>query len=259
MKYYPSVILSKKYEVEGTFIFRCALKRDNNALSYLPGQYVYLANPTYKNPWEAHPFSIASSPTQKKYLEFCIKVYGPWTQELSKKKIGDSLYISQNTGNFIWNSDISHAAFLLGGIGISPIMSMLRFIAESNKQPSSITMLYGNRTPDTIAYKRELELLQDIIQNFNILHIFSDLSGNHSGQGYHGFITEDIIKKEINLRKKPTFFMVGPPIFLQKMKSILQDLTIRKDKIKSESLASTHFIYTRHQDERQYLLPSSSG
>src|SRR5579871_3747366 len=118
MQLYKTHIIEKKKILDDTYIFRLHPKPFN----FLPGQYVFLQNTLFK-PDDPHPFSIASSPFQKNCLEFCIKKYGQWTQTFSQKEKGEIVYISEPQGNFLWDQSIEHAVVLLGGIGISPIMS----------------------------------------------------------------------------------------------------------------------------------------
>lgn len=220
-------------EVPNTYILRLQ-PAEGRIFPFLPGQFVYIKNPFFL-PEESHPFSIASSPNEKTYLEFCIKVYGDWTKKITEIKKGSIFEISEPRGSFIWNKSIRHAVFLLGGIGISPIMSILRFLAENKQLVESITMLYGNRTPETIAYKDELVMLSTLLP-LKIIHIFSHVIPSDSVQGHRGFITEEILKKEVNLECNPTFFVVGPPIFVEKMKGLLSDFTTPYTRIKEELL-----------------------
>jgi len=148
---------------------------------------------------------VLSSPIRNDYLEFCIKEYGHWTKELSQIEIGATLYISNPQGSFVWDKTYTNVVFLLGGIGISPIMSMLRFLKDT-KQDQSLTLLYGNRTVETIAYKDELETLKKYFTYYNVVHIFSHLPQDHPWNGYRGFITSDILRTEVNFERKPTFF-----------------------------------------------------
>lgn len=233
MHYTNFTIVFNEQILRDTFIFRLSPEK-NNELDFLPGQYVFLKNQFYK-PDEPHPFSIASSPLEKKYLEFCIKTYGDWTEKISELTNGTIMQVSEAQGNFVWDKDIQHAVYLLGGLGISPIMSMLRTIALTDKKPQSLTILYGNRTPDTIAYHEELKKLTEVLP-LNIVHIFSHLEDTDPWTGYRGFITENIIRNEADLASHPTFFVVGPPIFIEKMLKILADLSVPKDKIKQEKL-----------------------
>lgn len=228
-------ISSKKKEVEDTYIYTLSPKNPTDEILFKPGQYVFLQNPAFVLPDEQHPFSIASSPTEKRFLEFCIKAYGDWTENLTTMEISAPLFVSDPMGKFVWDNHITNAAFLLGGIGISPIMSMLRYLREINNNPQ-ITLLYGNRTPETIAYNAELEDLKHHFKKFKRVDIFSHLPKNHPWNGYKGFITPEIIKQEIDLSSSPTLFIIGPPIFIQKMKKIFSDLHIAKTFIKEELL-----------------------
>lgn len=195
-----------------------------------------MKNPKSQTPHEEHPFSIASSPQTKDYLEFCIRAYGDWTEELMRSTIGDTLQISDPHGNFTWDNTIQNALFLAGGIGISPIMSMLRFITHTSLTPQ-ITLLYGNRTPETVMYKKEIEEIFSSHPDWHLVHIYSHLPDDHPWTGYRGFITHEILEREGGLSAKPTVFIIGPPIFIEKMQHELEQFSVSEDHIKTELLA----------------------
>jgi len=234
MKYYDSVVQSIQAESEGIFRLRVKPIR-SETFTFFPGQYVFMKNPRF-HPQEGHAFSIASSPLTKGCLEFCIKEYGNWTQKIANVQTGDSLKISKPTGTFIWNDSFKHAVFLIGGLGISPVMSILRTIHIQKADPY-ITLLYGSRSPSQVVFKKELENLACTLSHFKIIHIFSHLHNNHTWQGYSGFITEEIVKKEIDRTKNPHYFIVGPPIFLEKMIHILEKLSVSSDRIHRENVS----------------------
>lgn len=223
-------------ETEATYRMQLQPLESDTIFAFKPGQYCYLKNPEFTQPNEPHPFSIASSPLEKDSLEFCIKGYGDWTQEMLKKKVGSELFVSQPQGSFTWDDHTSFAVFLLGGIGISPIMSMLQTIAIK-KQTPELTLIYGNRTPETIAYEKELNALIELIPQLKLVHVFSDIPEDHPWNGYRGFVTRDILEKEVDFSKKPLFYYVGPPIFMDKMRDLLKSLDIPEKQRKEEVLA----------------------
>lgn len=232
---FQSYTISQIRREKGDLIILQLINNHAPVFDFLPGQFCQIQNPSYITPEETHLFSIASSPMQKKYLELCIKVYGNWTQSLAQKSVGETLKISGPFGKFTYESQ-NDAVFLAGGIGISPIVSMLRYIKDNRLHPT-ITLLYGSRTPDTIAYKDELDQLSSFIPNLKIVHILSHLTPSDSYDGYRGFITKDIIEKETDRGVNPTFFICGPPIFVQLQNDILQELHIPKDHIRQELYA----------------------
>lgn len=219
--------------IPGTFVCTLIPKNGGDVFDFLPGQYAYISNPAFESD-QKRPFSIASSPLQKKSLEFCIRVYGEWTKEFVALSDGSEVIVDGPHGNFTNDLTSNDVVFLVGGTGISPVMSILRTY-NMRKQSPTVTILYGNRTPETIAYRDELETLEKTHSGCKIVHVFSDLTKSDTQNGYTGFVTEDIIKQEVDLSKNPTFFLVGPPIFLEKMTDILQKLHIPKDHIKKEN------------------------
>jgi ferredoxin-NADP reductase len=234
MTYHNYILLDKHQEAEDTYIYRFS-PATGKILHYKPGQYVFMKNPSFK-PEEEHPFSLASSPMNPDYLEFCIKTYGDWTETLTTIEQGHIVSISEAQGAFTWDSTILQAVFLLGGIGIAPVMSMLRFMRDMKLSPQSLIMLYGNRTPETVAYRKELNELA-VPLPLKVVDIYSHLPENHPWTGYRGFIAKDIVDKEVNFTLKPTFFVIGPPIFIGKMNDLLAEYQVPKSKIRTEDIS----------------------
>jgi ferredoxin-NADP reductase len=234
MSFTQFVIAAKKQVTDDIFILQLKPK-DGNSLNFLPGQYVQMKNPRFSNPDEEHPFSIASSPTTKNYLEFCIRVYGDWTEQLMREDIGNILSLSDPIGEFTWDDSITNAVFLVGGIGISPIMSMLRFIHATNQHPK-ITLLYGNRTPESVMYKTEIEDLFPNYPTWKLVHIYSHLPVGFEWDGYRGFINPEIMAQEINFTPKPIYFLIGPPVFIELMKKHLHTFGVEAKNIREEKV-----------------------
>lgn len=233
-----------EYEIIELFIlvpqvYRLRVKRKDEAplFSFTPGQFCQIKNPTSDRPEQPHSFSIASTPKEA-YIEFCFKVYGPWTQALAKKQAGEVLHIAGPFGRFVWEEKKDNpSVFLAGGVGVVPMYSMLQGLANDTKQVS-ITLLYGNRTEDDIAYRSQLESLIGAMPDSKIIHILSDSRPEAGWHGLTGFITKEVLEKETPLSQNPTFFLCGPPVFVQLMKDILKELAVTPEKIKSELYSS---------------------
>jgi ferredoxin-NADP reductase len=233
MNYQPFVLIEKQPHCGDTFVYQFR-PQHGEIPRFNPGQFVFFKNPKSVTPVEEHPFSIASSPVNQHYFEFCIKVIGDWTSELTELTVGDTIQISAPQGSFVWDDTVTYAAFLLGGVGISPIMSMLRYLVDSGQHPE-VVMIYGNRNYDCIAYQKELEKLQKSL-SLKIVYVLSHLPEHDPWKGYRGFITQSIIKTEVNLSKKPVFFVVGPPIFLEHMQNEMRGLNLPAFQYRAEYL-----------------------
>jgi NAD(P)H-flavin reductase len=229
-----SEIIYKKFLTPDIFIIRLSLTKTDE-FKFLPGQYIALDIPGIKLE-KTHYFSIASDPLQKDYIELCIRIYGEWTRNLSTKDIGDTLEISGPFGEFVWKKEVKYPVFLVGGAGISPVISMLRFIARK-KNDTQCVLLYGNRTPDTVIYKDEIDRLQKQIK-LDVVNIYSHILPETQVDGYKGFVTKELLEKEVYFDKKPVFFMTGPPIFIEKMQDILiNEFNVSQEDINFEQIS----------------------
>jgi ferredoxin-NADP reductase len=233
--YKPFTIIEKIQHLPDVWFLKLKPQDGPPLFSFLPGQFCLLKNPAFATDDRAHAYSIASSPMEKDYLEFCIKVYGKWSAETVQLNLGDTLLVGGPFGAFTWKDD-PYSVFLVGGIGITPVMSMLRNLKDSKKE-ASIVLLYGCRTPDTIAFKDELSLIEKENKKLKIVHIFSHLDQSKPFEGYQGFINEDVIKKEADLSKNPRFYVVGPPDFITSIVLLLSSMSVGKDRITTENFA----------------------
>ncbi len=235
MRFHPYTIVEKEMPMQDTVVVRVS-PNNKSGVEYKPGQYCYIVNPLFPVPDESHPFSIASSPVNQDFLEFCIKVAGDWTNDFMELPRGSALHISEAVGEFMWDSSHSYAVFLVGGIGISPLMSMIRTNIHA-KNPSTIKLLYGNRTPDTIMYGAELAAYEKKYPWLSVTHVFSHIEPAYPWGGHRGFITGDILQEEVHFDLNPVFYMVGPSVFTEKMTRLLQDFRVDPSLIRQEMLA----------------------
>jgi glycine betaine catabolism B len=136
---------------------------DGQPFGYLPGQYITLsvviAGREYKR-----SYSLASSPSRQGFLEITVQrdpnggVVSNWFND--HLKTGDTVNIKAPFGKF---SCANHMAkkilFLAAGSGIVPIMSMLRWLANTEAQVDVITLLLSFQTLYDIIYGDELNLI----------------------------------------------------------------------------------------------------
>jgi ferredoxin-NADP reductase len=101
-------------------------------LVFKPGQYAAISFLHNKRPTPARCFSVTSSPTDQGYLQFGIRIHGHFTKTAAQNLIpGSKVIVEGPYGNFVFSAERDRSAlFLAGGIGVSPFMSMLRYIAR---------------------------------------------------------------------------------------------------------------------------------
>lgn len=180
----------------------------HKGFQFSPGQFAWLT--AWNTPFSdtEHPFSIASSAEKKTEIEMSIKNLGPFTEKIRTLKSGDRVYVDGPYGTF--NLDrfpsTERLIFIPGGIGVTPIMSMLRTMADrGDKRP--ILLFYSNREWETVTFKEEIKDLERKL-NLNTIYTIQKPPKNWGGES--GFLNKEILNRHI----PKDWFMDGTDIFL---------------------------------------------
>jgi ferredoxin-NADP reductase len=102
-------------------------------------------------------YSIASSPEEKN-IELIIRIIpeGKGSTIIDAAKVGDKFTISGGIGHFtLSDNDNAELIFCVTGTGIAPIKSMIK-TENKRKIPRKMTLLYGGRKEDDLAYLDEI-------------------------------------------------------------------------------------------------------
>ncbi len=158
---------------------------------------------------------------------------GDFTQAASRVQNGQKAYLDGPYGAFSIDrhSVAPGYVFVAGGVGIVPIMSMLRTLADRNDR-RPITLFYGNARWERVLYREELEMLSTKL-DLNIVHII----GEHilGWQGEHGLLTQSILDRNLPVdRGELQYFICGPTVMTQLAERWLAALGIRPSRIHNE-------------------------
>ena len=139
--------------------------RGHQGVPFEAGQFAWLKFGGSPFVFEEHPFTIASTATEPWRKEFTIKALGDFTELMSAMRPGRRVYLDGPHGRFTF----AHVAggdgfvFLAGGVGITPMLSMLRTLA-ANHDPRPALLVVGGRTVDgscTVPSSAELAAADD--------------------------------------------------------------------------------------------------
>lgn len=237
---YELKVIEKKRLSPSAACLRLGL--EGKEFRFMPGQYIQAEiNLEERNGFKLNSkpniqkrsFSISSSPNEK-YLEFtCKAVQNGFTSVyvVNYLKPGDKLKITGPLGRFVFdeNKTKKNLVFLAGGSGISPMMSILRYITE-NKIKLNALIIYSNKTEDEILWKEEIEEISR--KNKSIKHVFT--LTQQEWKGRTGRIDKELIKSNAEKIKETDFYIVGPPPFVGEMGKIVRGLGVNEDSIKKE-------------------------
>lgn len=231
----PYKVTEVRRETEGVWTISLAPREGVQSFDYLPGQFHFLTFQRAPNlPVEEHHWTISSSPTALGVLCSTIKESGDFTASIGKTKPGDTALVDGPFGRFSYtlHPGERELVFVAGGIGITPLMSMLRHIRDT-RADRSVTLIYANNTESDIVFHDELaEMERGGAIALKVVHVLD--KPPEAWLGERGRLDDGMIKRlsgpDLTSR---AFYVCAPPQLLT--------LTLRALRSAGVSAAHIHF------------------
>lgn len=130
-------------------------------LRFMPGQFAWLSIDRSPLALGEHPFSVASSAARPDgSLSMTIKAVGDFTQRVQQLTPGRRVYLDGAYGGFsIDRYPAERYLFIAGGIGITPIISALRTLADRGDE-RPLMLIYANRDWEGVTFREALASLE---------------------------------------------------------------------------------------------------
>lgn len=206
--------------------------------TFLPGQYATLTS-EINGEKVRRSYTISSSPTQRDFIELTVKreQYGLESRHLHDHSAqGDLLEISAPAGKFFFTGKEANGIVLIGGgVGITPMMSVLRYLTDRS-YPKDIHLLYAVNSPSDIIFREEFAYLVRRHPNVHVDVIVFTTNGM-SWTGPVGLITSDFILKTIPDIVQHRIHLCGPPLMMDAVKAALLHLKVPPEHVKTEHFA----------------------
>jgi ring-1,2-phenylacetyl-CoA epoxidase subunit PaaE len=156
---------------------------------------------------------------------------------------GASLDVMPPAGRFVLPGSDGrprHVVAFAAGAGITPILAMIEHGLAAEPK-TGFTLVYGNRGPDGIMFRRELEDLKDRhLGRFTLLYVLSR-NEESSAPLLEGRITGDKVKAFSASLFKPDevahFFLCGPGSMIKEARNALLALGVPRERIHHEFFA----------------------
>jgi ferredoxin-NADP reductase len=210
-----------------------------------PGDYTFQAGQFYRiivpspyGPLE-HVFSHADSPTEE-HVELTTRLTGSqFKNALDGLPLGTEVIIEGPFGRFLFRYQDPKIAFLTGGIGITPVRSILRYLTDTGgagRVPGQeIVLFYGCMTEGGIIYQEELEEYARRVPGLRLVYVITNPA--EGWKGHKGFITADTVRAELAEPQAWTYYIVGPPPMITAMQKVVDELGIPESQLVTESFA----------------------
>lgn len=211
--------------------------------TFTPGQYisirVKIAGEEYTY---IRQYSLSDSP-EKEYYRISVKKETSSSEHIPNGKVstylhdsiqeGDTLEVTAPAGDFVLDVESTEpVVFLSGGVGITPMISMLNTIAT--QQPNrKVTFIHAAINGTTHAMHEHVKELSNQSENIEYYLCYEKptekdlLNKEYTKEGYMDLPWIDSIVKD----KNASFYFCGPIPFMKTVNNTLKELGISSDKI----------------------------
>ena len=201
---------------------------------FIPGQFLQVifdpANPHDRLPNKYLSFSASPD---RDYIEVTKRLSGSdFSGRLKALQPGDEVWLKGPMGNCVFREEEPKIGFLIGGIGITPVISILEYIAD-RKLKTDVALFYSNRVEEEIAFKPEIDLWRKGNPSLKVFYLLSDCRPKDR-ECFYGRIDERRLTAGMPDARERKIFIFGPPGMVKAMFEICLK-NVRREQIKTES------------------------
>ena len=220
----------QRTESVASFRFRPAQQ-----FSFLPGQFVHVIfdekDQTNRTLNKYLSFSCAPG---KDFIEVTKRIStSAFSQRLLALKAHDSILLRGPMGHCVFNERYQKVGFIIGGIGITPIISIIEYIV-AHKLVTDVCVLYSNRFAHDIPFKSELDAWQKQCSSLKVVYSVVD-SDPFDAHCLKGMIDTHMVTQYMPEWQDRELFIFGPPVMVNAMNALCSELVCDQTKLHKET------------------------
>lgn len=232
-----TIKLKKKEEVaDDTFAFYWEVPEDFTFKAGQFAEFTLIDPPQTDEEGNTRVFSFVHSPYEKEIVTATRIRDSAFKQTLRDLEEGTEVTCAGPFGGFtLHKTESTPAVFVIGGIGITPVRSMIaQALNEGTKH--DITLLYSNKTPQDAPFLEEFEQMAKEHGNFHFVPVMTRTSEDE-WDGESGHIDADMLKRHVDDVAKPIYYLSGPANMVQAMNDMLVEAGANEDNIRLEEFS----------------------
>jgi len=232
MQEFRAEFIERIERTKSVFSFRF---KPQEVLNFIPGQFTQvLFDETNKANRNLNKYLSFSCRPGKEYFELTKRISGSdFSKKLLSLQRGSSVLFKRPMGHCVLGDERGKYAFLIGGIGITPAISILEDIVDQHKT-IDICLLYSNLTSEDIPFFAELDAWASATAGIRVVHTVVNCALKDK-QCFVGMITKEFVAAQIPDYAKRSFYIFGPPGMVGAMSRICQDLGCLPENVKTEN------------------------
>ena len=238
MPIYKTIFRRKEEIADGTMAFHF---EKPGGFAFKAGQF---GDFTLINPIETdvegntRGFSLASAPYEDA-LMFATRMRDTaFKRVLKTMKIGTEVSLDAPYGSFtLHNNPRIPAVFLTGGIGVTPVRSIVLQAAHDNL-PHKIFLFDSNRRPEDAAFLGQLMEAQEKNPNYTFVGTMTEMEkSSQKWVGETGYFTKPMLVEYIGDLTVPIYYIAGPAAMVTAMRKTLNEAGVDDDNIRTEEFS----------------------
>mgnify|MGYP001605517710 CR=1 FL=1 len=227
-------IKNKQEVAKGTLLVEFLLLEP---VSYQAGQSfrLTLLNPPYRDEaGSSRFFSIANLP-QKDLVTTVTRIReSAFKRSLWELPLRSDVEVGSIGGDFLLpEKGAKPLVFIAGGIGVTPFVSMLRYLEQQNF-PYPVSLFYSNPDRQSAAFREDLLGLAQKSRNFRAV---MTMTRDPDWPGEKGRLDAKFLQKYLDRPAEALYYLAGPPGFVNDIYGALVSLGVRALNIKTEEFS----------------------
>jgi len=211
------------------------LHADGHAgIPFEAGQFAWLKLGGSPFVFEEHPFTIASTAIEPRRKEFTIKALGDFSELVAGLRPGRRVYLDGPHGRFtLADLPANGFVFVAGGVGVTPMLSMLRTMADC-QDPRPATLFVGGRTVEDLVHRSEVADLAGHL-DLTVVEVIAQPPEHWPGE--RGFVDRSVIERHLPAardRRRRQWFVCGPAPMISAVLKDLRALGVPRSHVQTE-------------------------
>jgi ferredoxin-NADP reductase len=226
---YETRLLDQHRCGDDTGIFRFERPADYSARA---GQWLRLTLTTREGD-VSRTLSDAAAPAEPS-IDLAVRLTGSsFKDSLAELQPGDRVRFRGPGGRLAIPEDARHVAFLVGGVGVTPARALIRDRILAADGSTELVLFYGNNDESCVPFGDEFRDFAERLPWFHLVEVIERPEPGWTGEA--GFITADVVHRHVGLSQDWLFIVAGPPVMLDPMRTVLDELAIPAEKRLFES------------------------
>lgn len=228
-------LIAREEAAEGTIAFHFEKPQD---FEYKAGQfadYTLIEPPETDEGGNTRGFTLASAPYEDTLMSTTRLRGSAFKRVLKDVPLGTEVELDAPYGDFTLHNNVGRpAVFLTGGIGITPVRSMV-LQSTHDKTGHKLVVFLSNNRPEDAAFLDDFVAAAE--NNDNLTFVPTMTAMERSSQewvGETGHIDKDMVSRYVDDLSAPIYYLSGPAKMVTAMRSLLNEAGVDDDDIRTE-------------------------